>query len=192
MQAPHEERHVILFQDKVQDPRSAKDPDKPPPELTVRVVLRNDGNSSHVRVEIEDGLDALDQTTWYRLDFNRSDDPAKNLTDARAAYTVLQDVVATLYKRSRMWEKALGEATSKVKELQARLQANILRPKQPAKPPTLPDPYLREKSRFHSLLKKAADKSSTEEERHTCAKLANEMLEKHDFLREFFFKTPEA
>ena len=91
------------------------------------MVLRSDNKTSRVIVEVEDGEDAVGDTHWYRFDFFRSEDPSKNLADARAAYAVLQDLAGTLYRKSRAMEQIANESSAKTKQLEARLQAQTTR-----------------------------------------------------------------
>jgi hypothetical protein len=172
---------VVLFHEVTNDPRHAPDADAPTRRAQVRVVLRHDGKASRVLVEVEDGEDAVGATAWYRLDFGRSEDPAKNLADARAAYAVLQDVVDTLYRRSRALEQERADATAKVKQLEARLQGVRLQPMRQAAKQV--DPQQKEKERVLHLLRIAADHGIGPEERHAAAKAANEIMARYNLLK---------
>ena len=151
-----------------------------PSKVKVRVVLRQDHARWRVIVEVEDGADAVGDIAWYRLDFGRSEDPVKNLADARAAYEVIEGIVATLYDRSRGLETQLKTAETKVKQLEGKIQSQLFRPK--AAPPPQIDPLMNVKRTVAKLMNLASSESTTNEERLSAHAQAHALMRKHGLL----------
>jgi len=179
--SPTRNNVVILYKERRTDPRPHQDGIERKRE--VRVVLRLDGPRARVIVEIEDEEDAVGDVAWYRLCFDRSEDPAKNLADARAAYEVIEDIVATLYERARVIEERLVTSEGRVKQLEQRIAAAQML-KRPAPAQAQVDPLANVKTKVMGLLTLASNEAVGDEERQAVLRNAMDMIAKYNLLKQ--------
>lgn len=147
---------VILSQDTGPDPRDRE----PPAECsganqsrrdrtTIRVTL---DVASRVAVEVQDGTDGVGAPHWIRLD---------NREDARAAYSILEGILASYYDRMIDAEgRAVAAETRALKAEQAR--AELPGRGKVSFGPALPDPRAAAKIKLAKLLSLATSDNENE------------------------------
>lgn len=152
---------VILSQAEGDDPRPTDE--KTRKRATIRVVLHQ--IAKRVLIEIEDGKDAVGSPHWRRVDTQEDRD------EVRAAYDIVERILADYYKRAISAEDRVIKAESRI--------AQLLSPKAPILT-TPPDPLAPIKQKIADLIELAGRPEAPDEERRNAGVKAAELIRKHN------------